>query len=179
MSNYREMWKEVAGETGGEYVEYGRLPKMPRIVWNDGGREFVVEVFQSMGDLDTRGQAVLIHGKPFNFEAHFRSVFTMLGGLFGRKGISTGDRMFDKSIIIKGDDPVRIRNLFSHARIRELLPRQKKEHWFYLRQADGLENESGGPVWTLVYWELGIQKDKQRLLDIYELMRDAMRIIDK
>ena len=179
MGNYREVWKAVAAETGGAYVEHGQLPKLPRIKWDDGQREIVVEVFQTMGKIDTRGKAVLANGKPFDFEAHPRSVFTLLGGLFGRKGVSTGDQAFDKRIIIKGDDQVRIKNLFGHARIRELLRRRNKMYWFSLRQPDGLENEAGGPVWMLIYWELGIQKEKERVLDIYKLMREAMQIIDK
>ena len=60
MGNYRELWKTAAVETGGRYVEHGRLPKMPRIIWDDDDREIVVEVFQSMQDLDTRGKAVLM-----------------------------------------------------------------------------------------------------------------------
>lgn len=179
MANYRETWKALAAETGGEYLEHGRWPKMPLIRWNDGEREIVVEIIQSNGKLDTRGKAVLLNGTPFDFEAWFRSVFTMLGGLFGRNGIPAGNHDFDRRIIICGNDPVRIKNLFSHAGIRDNLLRRKKMHRFYLKQIEGLEKKSGGPVWMLIYWELGIQKEKEHVLEIYELIRETMQVIDR
>jgi hypothetical protein len=117
----------------------------------------------------TRMRAPYVNPEGFRFTVYRKGFFSDLGKLLGMQDIEIGDAEFDEAFIIKGNDEIRVRDLFANAKIRQLFLAQPKirltvknsEGWFgpkFPQDADELH-----------FQVVGVIKDVDRLKSLFDL----------
>ena len=64
--------------------------------------------------------AVIPHLRQFKFSIHHEDIVDMVGKLFGMQDVVIGYPEFDDKLIIKTNDVVKIKNIFSDEKMREI-----------------------------------------------------------
>jgi len=167
-----EVWRQLCREIGGEFVEGG--------FWK--GNKVQVHVQPWTITLDTytvntqhshvtytRMRAPYVNPEGFRFTIYRKGFFSELGKLLGMQDIEVGDPEFDEAFIIKGNDEVRVQNLFADARLRELVKVQPtirldvkdSEGWFGPKFPENVDE--------LHFQVVGVIKDVDRLKSLFDL----------
>ena len=174
-----EVWARLAGKIGGQVIDEG--------FWR-GGKKFEVEVGEWTLTLDvyavstgktvvhfTRMRAPYVNRDGFRFRVHRKHLFTWLAKLFGQQDLELGDRPFDESFVVRGNDEAKVRRLLSNARIRELIDAQPgicfevkdDEGWFGRKFPEGVDE--------LYFVTGGVITDVERLRLLYELFAETLQ----
>ncbi|HWB13703.1 MAG TPA: hypothetical protein VG826_31045 [Pirellulales bacterium] len=88
--------------------------------------------------------------------------------------VEIGEPEFDDAYIIKGNDEDKLRRLFGDPRIRQLIEQQPRIHlsiqddegWFKAKFPEGVDE--------LLFREIGIIKDINRLKALYDLFAEVL-----
>jgi hypothetical protein len=166
------IWRQLAGEVGGQYVE-GSFLKGDKVIATHGGWTFTLDVYVvSAGNTVipfTRMRAPYVNPDGFRFEIHRRGFFTGLGKLLGMRDVEIGVPQFDEDFVIKGTDEAKLRVFFGDADVRRLIEAQPDIHlsvkddegWFGTEFPEGVDE--------LYFSVAGIVTDVERLKLVYEL----------
>jgi hypothetical protein len=162
-----EIGSKLSEEIGGEFS---------RSFWR--GQKVVAKVKEWTITLDllhvdkavfTRLRAPYVNADGFRFTIYRKSIFSELGKFFGMQDIEVGVPEFDEAFIIKGTDPAKVRALFAHPPLRELLQGQPAVHlsvkddegWFGVSFPEGVDE--------LYFVAHGVIKDVERLKSLYKI----------
>ena len=167
-----EAWRQLATEIGGDFITGG--------FWR--GNKVQVRVKEWVITLDTftvstgknqttytRLRAPYVNPDNFRFTIYRKSVFTPLGKLLGMQDIEVGQAEFDEAFVVKGSDPQKLKRLFGHETIRQLIEVQPRiylsvkddEGWFSSDFPEGVDE--------LYFQTVGVIKDVERLKKLFTL----------
>ena len=167
-----EVWRQLCNEIGADFVDgdFWRGPKVVARVdeWTVTLDTYTVSTGRSRVAY-TRLRAPYVNRDGFCFTIYRKTIFSGLGKLLGMQDIEMGDPFFDEQFIIKGNDEGKVRALFAHAPLRELIQMQPAIHltvkdderWFGKEFPEGVDE---------LYFEVqGFIKDVARLKSLFEL----------
>jgi hypothetical protein len=167
-----EVWRQLSEEVGAEYVE-GRFWKSSKVQAHVGPWTVILDIHTvSSGHSHvsyTRMRAAYVNPEGFRFTIYRKGLFSELGKLLGMQDIEVGDPEFDEAFIIKGNDEDRVRALFSHPKIRQMIQDQPEIHlevkdsegWFGPRLPEDVDE--------LHIQIVGVIKDVERLKARFDL----------
>lgn len=168
-SRRREVWQAFCAELGGTYVK-GRSAQGDAIHLRQGPWPVVIDTLQRPKQPTyTRVRAPYVNRDSFAFRIYRRRAGSGLRKLAGMQDVVVGYPAFDDAFIIQGNDTRKLKQLFAHPDLRQLIQWQP-EIW--------LANDAD-QSWMLDTWREGISElrfqvpkvitDPQRLRDLYDL----------
>lgn len=174
----KEVWRQLASEIQGDYIESGFL-KVEKVQANIDNWIVLFDTYSvSEGETSTtytRIRAPFKNLESFYFKVHRKGLFSGVGKLLGAKDISIGYSDFDYEFIVKGNNEKKVIQLFSNERIRELVELQKSIN-LEIKDNEGLfKNYLPSDVDELYFSVTGVIKDLQRLKELYELFAEVLR----
>jgi hypothetical protein len=167
-----EVWRQLCSEIGADFVDGG--------FWR--GHKVVARVDEWTVTLDTytvstgrsrliytRLRAPYVNRDGFRFTIYRKTILSGLGKLLGMQDIEVGDPFFDEQFIIKGNDEGKVRSLFNHAPLRELIEAQPAIHLTVKGDEGWFGKEFPEGVDELYFQVVGVIKDVARLKSLFEL----------
>lgn len=172
-----EIWAKLSEELGADFTKSG--------FWVGGKVE--VTVGEWILTLDTytvstgkssvtytRMRAPYVNADGFRFKVYREGLFSKVGKFFGMQDVLAGFPEFDREFVIQGNDEHKLRLLFAHPRIRELIRAQPQiafevrddEGWFGPRFPQDVDE--------LVFTVAGVIKDVQRLKLLFSLFAHTL-----
>jgi hypothetical protein len=176
-----EIWQQLCNEIGAEFVQGG--------LWK--GNKVVARVKEWTITLDTYSQttstgkttttytytrlrAPYVNQDGFRFKIYRRGLFEGLRKFFGGQDIQVGYPDFDDDFIIKGNNPLKVVQLFANPKIRQLIQAQPQilfevkddEGWFSAKFPEGVDE--------LYFQVSGTIKDVARLKLLYDLFAETL-----
>jgi hypothetical protein len=170
--NKEEIWRKLAAEVEGDFVDGGfwRADKVVvrTLEWTITLDTYTVSSGKHSTTF-TRLRAPYVNQDGFRFTICRKSIFTGLGKFFGMQDIDTGDPVFDEAFVIQGTNPEKVRALFAHAQLRQLVELQPAIHlcvrddegWFGAEFPEGVDE--------LHFQVVGVIKDIERLKNLFLL----------
>lgn len=173
----KEIWKQFSEGVQGIFQENG-FGKTDKVYAHHKEWEICLDNYVvSTGNTTvtyTRFRAAYVYRDDFTFRIFRRNLMHDIGKKFGLQDIEVGHKQFDRDFIIQGSDKRKLEMLFSHARIRELLSRQKHIE-LKIKQDEGIfKKQYPEGVHELYFTALGVIKDLDRLYDIFDLFTELL-----
>jgi hypothetical protein len=172
-----EVWRELSEQIGASYVD-GGLWKGDKVRAQHGEWTITLDTYTVHANNThahfTRLRAPYVNPGDFRFKIYRRGLFSDVGTFFGMQDVEVGHETFDRDFVIKGSSDAQLRELFSSARLRELLERQpggklevkEDEGWFGPSFPDGVDE--------LCFTVRGVVKDLERLREMYDLFAESL-----
>ncbi|HEV7787023.1 MAG TPA: DUF3137 domain-containing protein [Thermoanaerobaculia bacterium] len=173
-----EVWKQLCGEIGADFVD-GGFWKGDKVVAHVKGWTVTLDVYNvSSGhhhETFTRMRAPFVSRDSLRFRIYRKSVFSGLGKMLGMQDIEVGySSQFDDDFIVQGNDETKIKALFANAEIRRLIEEQpqirlelKDDEGFYCsRFPDGVDE--------LYFQVTGVIRDTGRLKRLFDLFAEVL-----
>jgi len=176
--NRKEIWRQLAGETGATYVE-GGFWKGDKVQASHCGWTITLEVVPMGKAQGTHLRAPYLNPERFHFTVYRHGFFTDLGKMLGMQDVEVGHADFDRDFVIKGNDESKLRRLFANPRIRQLIAAQP-QIYFTVKDPSDIWNRDlfGEPpprdVHALDFLVMGVIKDKERLRLLFELFGETL-----
>ena len=167
-----EVWRQLCQEIDAQYVD-GGFWRGSKVLARAGQWTITLDTYTvSSGKHSTtytRLRAPYVNRDGFRFALYRRGFFSELGKLLGMQDVEIGEPAFDEQFIIQGNDAAKLRLLFGHARLRDLVEQQPSirlsveddEGWFGADFPEGVDE--------LRFLQYGVIKDVQRLKSLYAL----------
>ena len=175
--NKDSIWKKVAEEVGGKYVDKGFLSGEK--VEADFGKwsvTFDIEKHSNKNSTTyyTRLRAPFFSKDGFKFTIYNSSFFSFLGNIIGLQDIIVGDTVFDEKFVIKGNNETKVRKFFKNDTIRDMLLLESSiqieikddEGWFGAHFPKGVDE-----LYLRVY---GYPKSVEYIKKLYELFAECL-----
>jgi hypothetical protein len=172
-SSKDEVWRQLSEEIGAEVVQGGFCRGGSKVQAHVGPWTVTLDTYTvSTGHSHvtfTRMRAPYVNPEGFRFTIYRKVFFSDLGKLLGMQDIEVGYPEFDEAFIIKGEDEIRVGDLFANAKIRQLILAQPKirltvkdsEGWFGPKFPENVDE--------LHFEVVGVIKDVERLKALFEL----------
>lgn len=167
-----EIWSQIANDIGGEFIDAGFWGK-DILKYKHKDWEILLDTYkQSTGKTQTtytRLRVPFINKNGLRFNIFRKGFFSSIGKFFGMQDIEIGDFNFDEKFIIKGNFESKIKHLLNDQNLKRLFDKQKRlniqimddEGWFAQKYPKGVD--------ILYFSTIGIIKDKNSLLNLFEL----------
>ncbi len=163
-----EVWRQLSAETGAQFVEGGFWGRH-KVVIKVKAWTLTLDTYTVNKHTYTRLRAPYVNPDGFHFTIYRTGIFTGLGKLLGTQDVEVGHPEFDRDFVIKGTDAEKLRRLFDHAPLRELIEAQPEiylhvkddEGWFGADFPEGVDE--------LSFQIVGVIKDVERLKDLFKL----------
>lgn len=172
-----EVWRQLSTALEGRYVEGGFL-KADKVEAEHGPWIVTLDTYTvSTGKstvIYTRIRAPYVNPDSFRFTVYRKGLFSEVGKWLGMQDIGVGDPAFDDAFIIKGNDSMKVRTLFSDPRLRQLIAAQPQIHlevkdderWFGRKFPEGVDE--------LCFQVVGVIKDVDRLRELFALFAQTL-----
>ncbi|MHC4777556.1 MAG: DUF3137 domain-containing protein [Planctomycetota bacterium] len=173
-----EVWRKLSEELRADFTESS--------FWKGGGR-VEVRVGEWIITLDTytvstgkssvtytRMRAPYVNADGFRFKVYREGFFTKVGKLFGLQDVVVGYPEFDRDFVIQGNHDGRLRELFAHSRIRELIEAQPHIHFEVKGDEGWFGKKFPQDVDQLVFTVTGVIKDIERLKLLFMLFAHTL-----
>jgi hypothetical protein len=122
----------------------------------------------------TRMRAPFISKDGFRFKVYRRGFFSGIAIFFGRKTVSAGIPDFDKKFVIQSNDEFKLRKLFAHDAIRQVVESQKEIHLEIKDDEGWTGTKFPSDVDELYFHASGIIKDNDRLKSMFRLFAEIL-----
>lgn len=167
-----EIWNQFANEIDADFINQG-FWKTKKIVARFENWAITFDTYtRSTGKTSTtytRIRAPYVNKDGFNFKICKRGWLSGIRKTLGMKDIEIGYPEFDEKFFIRGNDELRLVELFSSDKIRELVISQdtmylevkNDEGWFGTDLPEGITE--------LYFHTIGVIKDVERLKNLYML----------
>lgn len=175
-----EVWRELATQVGGDLVD-GGFWKTDKVVarvkeWTITLDLYTVSTGKSHVTY-TRLRAPYVNSDGFRFTIYRKSIFSGLGKMLGMQDLEMGDPAFDEAFILQGNNPEKVRALFSHEPLRQLIAAQPRfsmtvrddEGWFAAQFPEGVDE--------LCFQVPEIIRDVQRLRDLFTIFGLTLHLL--
>ena len=180
-----EIWSQIAGDIGGEFVEGGFWGK-DVLVYKHGEWQILLDTYTvttSTGKTTssttyTRMRAPYVNKDGLYFKIYREGFFSSVGKFFGMQDIEIGDPFFDDQFVIKGNNSGAIKRLLADSKVKELIKQQPRIHleirddegWFGTAFPEGVDE--------LYFQCVGVIKETERLKSLFELFSlTLMRLV--
>jgi hypothetical protein len=173
-----EVWKELCGEIGADFID-GGFWKGDKVQAHVKGWTVTLDVYTvSTGHNTmtfTRMRAPFVSQDSLRFRIYRKSLFSGLGKMLGMQDIEVGySSQFDDDFIVQGNDETKIKALFANPEIRRLIEEQpqirlelKDDEGFYCsRFPDGVDE--------LYFQATGVIRDVERLKKLFDLFAEVL-----
>jgi hypothetical protein len=172
-----EVWRKLSAELGSEFVG-GGFWKGSKVQVNVGEWTITLDTYTvSTGKSSvtyTRMRAPYVNADGFRFTIYREGFFSGIGKWLGMQDVIVGFPAFDRDFIIKGNDENKLRALFAHPRIREMIQAQPDIHfevkddegWFGAQFPDGVDE--------IYFSVVGVIKDVERLKTLFSLFAHTL-----
>ena len=172
-----EVWRQLSTALEGRYVEGGFL-KADKVEAEHGPWIVTLDTYTvSTGKstvIYTRIRAPYVNPDSFRFTVYRKGLFSDVGKWLGMQDIDVGDPAFDEAFIIKGNDSMKVRTLFSDPSLRHLIAAQPQIHlevkdderWFGRKFPEGVDE--------LCFQVVGVIKDVDRLRELFALFAQTL-----
>jgi hypothetical protein len=178
-NSHEEMWKQLAGELKGQFVEPGAWWKRGRVeaqwkTWTITMDKYVVSTGK-VTQVFTRLRAPYVNADGFRFRIYRKSIFSGIGKSLGLvQDIEIGEEFFDGQFVIQGNNEDRIRAMLSRVELRKLIEAQPDicfevkddEGWFGARFPEGVDE--------LHFLAHGVVTDLEQLHGLYKLFAEVL-----
>lgn len=173
----KEIWQELSSQIGSEFVEGGFL-KVDKVVAHIKKWIVTLDAYTvSDGKTSTtytRMRAPYVNRDGNRFKIYRSGIFSGIGAALGMQDIEIGFPEFDQDFVIKGNNEKYLKELFSNARIRELMQLQLRFHlevkddegWFGTSFPEGVDE--------LYFSVPGVIKDLEQLKGLFELFAEVL-----
>lgn len=171
-SNQKVVWKEFADEIGASIIDGGFLKEEKMLAKFEDWEITIDTYMQSTGKSSTvytRIRAPYKCKDEFNFKIYNKSLFSGINKAFGMQDIEVGYPEFDEKFIIKGNDEVKLNELLSNDKIRELLSFHNNISFEVKKSGGMFGSRSLEDVNQLHFEIVGVIRDVERLRNIYML----------
>ncbi len=173
----KEIWEKLSEDIKAQYVE-GGFWKGDKVVAKVGEWTVTLDTYTvSNGKSSTtftRMRAPYMNKDGFRFKIYRKNIFSGLGKLFGMQDIEIGIPTFDEKFIIKGNNKLKIFELFSNSNIRELIEMQP-EIYFSVKEDEGWFGTAFPQGVDELYFQvIGVIKDIERLKSLYNLFAEIL-----
>jgi hypothetical protein len=126
LNHVREAWKRFADEFGAQHVGVGEpygLEILDKIVYEHQGVTVTLDSIRTTTKTaGTRIYAPVAVSENFNFYFPPENfLWKIEKRFFGAQDIEIGDRLFDEKLVVKTDNPEKLKSFLSNQKIRELL----------------------------------------------------------
>ena len=171
-----EIWKQIATDTGGEFIDRGFLGEKV-LIYKHGEWQILLDtctVTVSTGATTTattytRMCAPFMNKDGLYFNISREGFFSSIGKLFGMQDIEIGDPFFDDQFVIKGNSPEKIKLLLADDRIRELCQRLPGIH-LWIKDDEGMFGTDFPEGVDELYFEcVGVIKETELLKYLFGL----------
>lgn len=144
-----EIWKKVAKDIGGEYIEGGFWDK-DVLLYHSGPWTLALDTYTvSSGDSSTtytRLRVPFLNKDELKFTVYESNIFSGIGKFFGMQDLEIGSPVFDENYIVKGNDPLKIQKIFRGDKIQDLMSRipgisltlEHDEGWLFQKHPKGV-----------------------------------------
>jgi hypothetical protein len=173
-----EVWKQLCGEIGADFVD-GGFWKGDKVQAHVKGWTVTLDVYTvSTGHSHvtyTRMRAPFVNRDGFRFRIYRKGLFSGLGKALGMQDIEVGvSSQFDDDFIIQGNDEIKVRSLFSNAEIRRLIQEQPQIR-LELKDDEGIfRSRFPEGVDELHFQVLGVIRDVERLKKLFDLFAEVL-----
>jgi len=175
-----EVWRQLCREIGAEFLP-GSMWQPHRVQARVADWIVTLDTFTvSTGKTSqtyTRLRAPYVNQEGFRFKVYRSGLFTELAKLLGTPDIEVGDPQLDRDFVIQGNDPERVRALFTQPWIAPLLHAQPAlyvevrddEGWFGAQFPQGVDE---------LYFQVhGVIKDVELLRGLYQLFSGVLHYL--
>ena len=178
--NQHEVWQRLAEETGADFVAGGFVRRAKVVIrvkeWTITLDTYTVSHGRHYTTY-TRLRAPYLNKDNFRFRIYRKSIFTGLGKLLGMQDIEIGDREFDEAFVIQGNNPDKLKQLFSHEPLRTLIATQpnfsvqvkEDDGWFSTEFPQGVDE--------LYFSVPGVIKDTERLKSLFKIFGLTLHLL--
>lgn len=122
-----EIWRKIAADLGGRYEEGGFLGR-DVLRYRSGEWEICLDLMLASTGRSTstmtRMRAPFVSRDGFRFKIYRAGLFSALGTLAGLQDIRIGDKFFDETFVIQGNDPGKVKRLLKDPKLRKLIKAQ-------------------------------------------------------
>lgn len=172
-----EVWQQLCREIGADFID-GGFWKGQKVEAHVGPWTLTLDTYTvSTGKSSvtyTRMRAPYVNNDGFRFRIYRKGLFSAIGKLLGMQDLEAGYPEFDEEFIIQSNDPMRVRTLFGHEKIRALLQAQPAIHlevkddegWFRPTFPEGVDE--------LYFQVTGVIRDVERLKGLFELFAETL-----
>jgi hypothetical protein len=172
-----EMWRQLAHETSGRYVDgsflKGAVVEVSHDEWTITLDSYAVSTGKTT-IVFTRMRAPYVNPDGFRFAVSRAGMFTEIAKWLGMQDVETGIEEFDRDFVIKGTSEEKLRALFANARLRELLDAQKSLHFAVKHDRSWFREDQAPDVDTLEFHVPGIITDIERLKLLFDLFAETL-----
>ncbi|KAB3531645.1 DUF3137 domain-containing protein [Alkaliphilus pronyensis] len=175
-SSKNEVWKQLAEELGGEFIEGGFF-KTDKVNANMRAWTITLDTYTvSHGKTSstyTRIIAPFVNNKDFKFKVYKKGFFSDVGKMLGMQDIEIGIEDFDENYIIKGNNEGLIKELLCKEDVRLLITQQPKIS-IEIKDKLGFFDKTPEEADILYFEEAGVLKDLERLKKIFLLFASIL-----
>lgn len=173
----KETWTKVSEDLDATFVK-GRFFKGSKVVAQEKKWTITLDTFAvHTGHATipfTRMRAPFVGKDGFRFKISRRGVLSQLANLFRKKIVTAGIPDFDKKFVIQSNDEYKLRKLFAHEAIRELVDGHKDIH-LEIKDDEGWTGPKfPSDVDELYFQASGIIKDNERLKSMFRLFAETL-----
>ena len=173
----QEIWRQLSAEIDARYVD-GGFAKSDKVVATHGEWTVTLDTYAvSTGKaviVFTRMRAPYVNPSGFRFNIYRHGLFSEIGKWLGMQDVAIGDEAFDRDFVIQGTDAQKLQELFSSAKLRELLAAQPDVH-FSVKDDEGWFGPTfPAGVDELCFVVTGVVKDTERLKRLYDLFAETL-----
>lgn len=173
----KETWTKVSEDLDATFVK-GGFWQANKVVVQEKKWTITLDTFavhtQHAHIPFTRMRTPFVSRDGFRFKVSRRGFFSPLAILFGKKTVSAGIPEFDKKFVIQSNDEYKLRKLFAHQAIRELVEGQKQIH-LEIKDDEGWTGPKFPSDVDLLYFHAsGIIKDNDRLKSMFRLFAEIL-----
>jgi hypothetical protein len=174
-----EVWRQLCLEVGADFVK-GGFWKGSKVQARVREWTITLDTYTEGGETSityTRIRAPYVNKDGFRFSIYRKSIFSGLGKRLGMQDIDVGFPEFDEDFIIKGNDEVKVRQLFSHAALRQLIQAQPNIHLQVKDDEGWFATEFPAGVDELHFQVAEVIKDVERLKSLYKLFALTLHLL--
>lgn len=168
----KEAWGELAAQLDGAFVAGGMLGTH-KVTARLGGFDLVLDTYTvSTGQTSmvyTRLSAPFINGTGLRMSVHRASFFSPLARALGKQDIEVGDALFDRDLVISGNDEAGVRLVLADPALRALMLAQPRIRLEIADDEGMFGARYGSRVDLLRFTEVDVIKDVDRLRGLFSV----------
>lgn len=163
------IWQQIANDIGGEYID-GGFWKSGVLRYQHNNWEMLLDSWSDgNGGTYTRMRIPFVNKDGLQFRIYEENFFSGIVKAFGGQDIQIEDPRFDPKFIIQGNDERKVKKLLRDAQLKALFDVIPKVN-VRVKSSNGVFSKKFPPkVDMLLFQQVGIVKDKEKLLLLFKL----------
>lgn len=171
----REVWQKLTAEIDADFIPGKGLRGADTIqAYHENWSIIIDTLKRGKRPIITRIRAPYINADSFHFRISRKHVGSGIQKLAGMQDVVIGYPQFDKDFIIQGNDEYKLRQLFTHDRIRRLIAWQPAIRLWNIEDTSWITDDWGEGLNELSFQTPGIIQDLGQLRDLYELFAEIL-----